>query len=415
MTPESAAVSDLITLVRRFGSPLYLYQLNAVERAHADLRSVLPHSARLYYSLKANPHPDVARALGEAGCRAEISSSGELDAALHAGFAAVDCLYTGPGQTPAEIDYALAGGVRHFSVESATALRRLGHAALAHRTEAQVLLRVNGASAGTTGLRMTGAATQFGIDERLLLADPALFTRVKGTRLVGLHLFPVSNARDEDALIQAFRASARLARRIHELTGLPLDVVDLGGGFATPYAQPGIRPRYPRLREALHAILDAEIPAWRSGAIQIAFESGRYLVGDSGQLAATVLDVKHSHDQTFLVLDTGIHHLGGMTGLGRLARPQATPLAGYTATTATLVGPLCTPADVLGRSVTVPDVSAGDLLVFPHVGAYSLTASLVAFLGRPSPAEVVLRGKHTVSATRLQLAHAPLNLPPEQP
>lgn len=111
-----------------------------------------------------------------------------------------------------------------------------------------------------------------------------------------------------------------------------------------------------------------------------------------------------------MVLDTGVNHLGGMSGLGRLARASATPDPGAGATVrATLVGPLCTPADVLGRGVEVPDVGTGDCVVIPNVGAYGLTASLVAFLGRPAPAEVVLRGAEVVSATRLRLSHEPIS------
>ncbi|MET7641179.1 type III PLP-dependent enzyme [Streptomyces sp. NPDC005438] len=404
---------DVTELLKWYGSPLYVYQLDAVERAHADLCALLPVNSTLHYSLKANPNPSVVRALREAGCRAEVSSLGELDVALEAGFAGADCLYTGPGKTDQEVAYALTRGVRRFSAESAEDMRRLGDAALEGNTEVSVLLRVNGSHAGTSGMRMTGAATQFGVDEAQVLAEPGRFTGVPGARLVGLHLFPISNARDEDSLISAFAASVSLARRLRDQAGLPLQVLDLGGGFAAPYAQPGSRPPYPRLREELCATLDAELPEWRTGEIRLEFESGRYLVSDSGRLAATVRDVKRSGEQTFVVLDTGVHHLGGMSGLGRLARASATPEPGDQPTSsATLAGPLCSPADVLGRSVPVPPLDVGDTVVFPNVGAYGLTASLVAFLGRPAPVEVVLRGEETISKTRLQLSHVPVTPAP---
>ncbi|MFJ1857409.1 type III PLP-dependent enzyme [Streptomyces anulatus] len=403
-------MSEISTLMQRYGSPLYVYRLDALERACADLRSLLPAPSVLYYSLKANPHRLLARALRRAGCRAEVSSAGELDAALDAGFDGADCFYTGPGKTDAEVADALARGVRRFSVESAGEMRRLGRTASAVGAEAIALLRVNGDSAGSTGLRMTGAATQFGVDEAQVMADPGRFTDVPGTRLVGVHLFPISNARDEDSLIDSFRASITLAGRLRDLAGLPMSVVDLGGGFAAPYARPGERPAYPRLGKALRAALDDELPGWNTGKVEVAFESGRYLTGDSGQLAATVREVKRSREQSFMVLDTGVNHLGGMSGLGRLARASATPDPGAGATVrATLVGPLCTPADVLGRGVEVPDVGTGDCVVIPNVGAYGLTASLVAFLGRPAPAEVVLRGAEVVSATRLRLSHEPIS------
>ncbi|MFI9382484.1 type III PLP-dependent enzyme [Kutzneria sp. NPDC052558] len=396
---------DLDILTRRYGSPYYVYELDAVAGALADLRAALPAQSVLYYSLKANPHVAVARELRRSGCRAEISSTGELAAALAAGFRAEDCLYTGPGKTIAEIEHAIAAGVRRFSAESAGELDRIGRAAIARGVEASVLLRVNGASDGATGLRMTGVPTQFGVDEEQVLANPARFTAVPGARLVGLHLFPLSNARDEDSLIAAFRASIALAARLRDRAGLPLAVVDLGGGFATPYARPGARPRYHRLRAALAEALDDGVPGWRTDAMEIAFESGRYLVGDSGRLVTTVQDVKTTAGHTYVVLDAGINHLGGMTGLGRLARPAVTPDGGDGVTAkVTLVGPLCTPADVLGRDVPAPVPTPGDRLVVPNVGAYGLSASLIAFLGRDAPTEVVLANGEVTDASRLRLA-----------
>ncbi|GAA3952016.1 hypothetical protein GCM10022384_02080 [Streptomyces marokkonensis] len=224
-----------------------------------------------------------------------------------------------------------------------------------------------------------------------------------------MHLFPVSNARDEDGLIDAFRANISLAARLRDRSGLPMDVVDLGGGFAVPYARPGPRPSYPSLYGALHTALDEGLPGCRNGDVEVAFESGHHLVGDCGHLVTTVQDVKRSRDQTFVVLDAGVNHLGGLTGLGRLTLATATPDPGTGPTTpATLVGPLCTPADVLGRGVPIPAVRAGDPLVFSNTGAYGLTASLVAFLGRPAPAEVSVRGTEVGSATRLRLTHEPI-------
>ncbi|WP_418153053.1 type III PLP-dependent enzyme [Actinoalloteichus caeruleus] len=407
--PDQAGPAELDSLVRRYGSPLYVYRLDSARRAHADLRSALPEPSVLYYSVKANPHPLLVSALAAAGCRAETSSRGELDTALDRGFSPADCLYTGPGKTDDEIHHALSAGVRRFSAESAAELHRLGSAARALGTEAFVLLRVNGTAAGTTGLRMTGAASQFGVDEARVRAAPGEFLAVPGARLVGVHLYPLSNARDEASLIAAFRSSIALAARLRDDLGFPMGVVDLGGGFAAPYGGPGARPTYPALRQALEEDLDARFPGWRAGRVEVAFESGRYLVGDSGLLAVTVRDVKTSRGQVFVVVDAGINHLGGMSGLGRLARAGITPEpAGAPTTTASLVGPLCTPADVLGRGVAVPEVGVGGLLSIPNVGAYGLSASLLAFLSRPVPAEVVVDGGAVVAATRARLIHESL-------
>ncbi|HEX4706091.1 MAG TPA: type III PLP-dependent enzyme [Pseudonocardiaceae bacterium] len=385
-------------LVARFGSPLYVYQLDRIADAHADLCSALPQPSTLYYSVKANPHPDLVRALGRAGCPVEISSAGEVRAATAAGAGAAlgDSLYTGPAKTEHEIAVALRGGVRLFSAESMTDLLRISRAAQQVGVRARCLVRVNAPAVGATRLRMTGTASQFGIDIAQLLADPPWRHDIPGVDIVGAHFFALSNVRDEASLLASFGAGIATAATLAE-RGLRLEVLDLGGGFAAPYAEPGDRPRYD-LRPALTAELDARLPGWRAGRPRIAFESGRYLVGDCGSLVCAAMEWKDG----FLLLDSGINHLGGIGGLGRVLRPTATPLSAGTAR-ATVVGPLCTPADVLGRDVPVDPVGTGEPVVFPNVGAYGLTASLVGFLSRPAPAEIVLRGTEIVSATRLAL------------
>lgn len=392
-------------LTSRFGSPLYVYDLDKVAAAHDDLKAALPDGVTRYFSLKANPHPEIGRTLRERGARAEISSTGELDAAFAAGFDAAEILYTGPGKTPDELAVALDAGVRTFSVESLSDLRHVGDAATVRGVVADCLIRVNSAeSGGTTSIRMTGTPSQFGIDSETLPALMPELSAVPGTRLAGVHLFSLSNAKDEGSLIAEFRHTAATAARLREETGMPIGLLDLGGGFAAPYLSHGERTFYAGLRAALEEVLDGYFPGWRDGTPRVAVESGRYLVGDCGELVCTVVNVKESRGRRFVILDAGINVLGGMSGLSRLlpitVGVDAAP--GEPTEPATLVGPLCTPGDILGRNVDVPRLNPGDVVTIPNAGAYGMTASLVMFLGRPAPAEVVVHGGEVVSISRVE-------------
>ncbi|MBB6351433.1 diaminopimelate decarboxylase [Nonomuraea muscovyensis] len=402
-------------LAARFGSPLYVYDLDRVAAAHDDLKAALPDGVTVFFSLKANPHPEIGRALRERGARAEISSTGELDAALAAGFTGPEILYTGPGKTGGELAAALDAGVRVYSVESLTDLRNVGAAATARGVVADCLLRVNSVEAGaTTSIRMTGAPSQFGIDSETLADLMPELAAVPGTRLAGVHLFSLSNAKDEQSLIAEFRHTVSTAARLRRETGMPIELLDLGGGFAAPYLTPGDRPVYGGLGAALEDMLDEHVPGWRGGAPHVAVESGRHLVGDCGELVCTVVNVKESRGRKFVILDAGINVLGGMSGLGRLL-PISVGLTtdggtdestggdpGETDETATLVGPLCTPGDILGRNVRLPELRPGDVVTIPNAGAYGMTASLVMFLGRPAPTEIVLAGDAIVSVSRVE-------------
>lgn len=402
-------------LVERYGSPLYVYDLARVRTALEDLHAYLPQPSRIYYSLKANPHPGLVAELRRGGACAEVTSRGELAAALEAGHPAGALMYSGPGKVRAELDEAIAAGMRTFSVESFGDLERTGAAAHAQGVTADCVLRINAAGApGEAGLRMTGGPSQFGFDLDDLAEHKARLL-VKGTRITGMHFFPLTNARDEAGLCAELAQSVRTAAQLREELGIPLHLLDLGGGFASPYATPGERPVYQGLRTALSTVLDEHLPGWRDGEPVIAFESGRYLVGDSGLLVTTVTDVKNSRGSAYAVLDSGVNHLGGLSGLGRLLPLRAQPLAAPDPhrdgerpedagpDTVTLAGPLCTPADILARAAELPGVRPGDLLAFPNVGAYGLSASLLGFLGHPAPAEILVDGHEIVSTTRLAL------------
>jgi len=404
-------------LVETYGSPLYVYRLDEVRSAHADLAAALPADARVLYSLKANPHPAVVAELARRGCGAEVSSRSELLTALDAGMDPGAVLYTGPGRSAAEAETAMRAGARLFSVDSAAQYGVLRRAAARTGTEAEVLLRVNPMRATWgSGLTMTGVPSQFGIDEEELLARPEPYAQAEGCPVVGLHFYLGSNITSADALARQFGDSLEAATRVCGRLGIQPRLLDLGGGFPRAYARSDEVLDLGSIGPAVQKRL-AECfpdPAHRP---RLLFESGRHLVGAAGSLIARVLDVKESKGRTFAVLDSGINHLGGMSGLGRLPRIETEFVCdpprqeGEEAVPVDVVGPLCTPLDFWARGRSAR-LRAGDLVVVPNVGAYGLTASLLAFLGRDCPVEVVLDGDTVAGASRLVYERRPLSSAP---
>jgi diaminopimelate decarboxylase len=406
-------------LADEFGTPLYVYDLAAVRRSHRELRAALPRPSALHYSVKANPHPDVAAELCRLGCGAEVSSLGEVSTALRCGFRAGDVVFTGPGKTVPHVRAAVAQGVRRFSAESPVDLETLGALGLVARVDLRCLLRINPDTAVSgMGLSMTGTSSQFGVDASAILARPEAFRSRRGVRVAGLHIYMGTNIESEETLLRQFQSAAALVGEISGALGEPLSEVNLGGGFGAPYGRSAGPQReggrLGTLGSRLAPVLDRDLPGWRTGRPAVTFESGRYLTAHCGTLVCRVVDVKISKSRTYVVLDTGVNHLGGMAGLRRLPRIVPEVLSphgdGRTFTDATVVGPLCTPLDVWASGVTVPAVAPGDLVAVPNVGAYGLTASLVGFLGHPCPVEVVVdtdRDEPFVGATRLTLVREP--------
>lgn len=412
----STGASRLVELVDRYGSPLYVYDLGRVTAAWEALLGALPPVATPFYSLKANPHPAIAAHLHTLGARAEVSSVGELQVSIEAGFPVPETLVTGPAKTRHLFDRALAMGCRTFSVESRAELARLSAAAEDAGAAVTALLRVNvDDAARSAGLSFGGVPSQFGTDLSLLL-DALCEGGVPTSgpvRVAGAHFFLATNLADEDALVTNFRRAVAAAERLDRV-GMPMSVLDLGGGFGAPYGKPGPLPSYGRLRDCLDILLTEAWPQWPVRGPELWFESGRYLVATAGTLAATVVEVKYSKGERFVVLDSGIHHLGGMAGLRRL--PQL-DLAVCSASdrgrepspaVTRVVGPLCTTLDSWSLRASLPDVRPGDIVCVPNVGAYGLSASVLAFLSHDCPVEVVVSPTGDVHASRLVVDRHPV-------
>ena len=129
---------------------------------------------------------------------------------------------------------------------------------------------------------------------------------------------------------------------------------------------------------------------------RLVIELGRYLVGEAGIYVCRVLDRKHSRGEVFLVTDGGLHHhLAASGNFGQVIRKNypvviGNRVQGREREVASVVGPLCTPLDILGARMDLARADVGDLVAVLQSGAYGLTASPTAFLGHPAPVEVLV-------------------------
>ncbi len=397
-----ASSADLAALP----TPYYAYDLDVAEQRVSELFDVFPSNSELFFSFKANPLPGLASAIGAAGARADLTSPGEIDAAVAAGFDLGLALYGGPGKNRDEFVHALSMGIRSFSIESFHDLGALNAAVANVDGDVQVLLRVNPMEPPRAKLVMSGVASQFGFEEEDLLAHGPL-ERSPGVNIVGFHIYWGTQVGGPDELAACFSNAVTTAEALATSLDIPLDILNLGGGFPWPYAVDGSGPDLSPLREPLAALRSGD------GAASSAtwwFESGRHCTASCGHLVTRVMDRKVSKDKEFVILDSGINHLGGMTGLGRIPRfaIRMIPPNNRSADTlvADVVGQLCTPLDLVGRKVEIPtDLAIGDVVAIPNVGAYGASGSLTNFLSRPAVLEACHRSGKITSIEQLATGH----------
>lgn len=384
----------LTRLAERVGStPFYAYDRGLLGARVAQLRAVLPPSVRLHYAVKANPMPALVQHMAGLVDGFDVASAGEMAVALDTGMAPAEISFAGPGKLDAELRRAIAAGVC-LHIESENELARAVAIGASLGIRPLVALRVNpDFELKGSGMRMGGGAKPFGIDAERV---PAVLRSLAGmpVEFRGLHIFSGSQSLKAEAIIEAQARTFELALALLEGTGLPLPQLNIGGGFGIPYfpGEGGL---------ALDAI-GAHLHDWcarlreRSPHTEVIIELGRYLVGEAGVYVARVTERKESRGQVFLVTDGGLHHhLAASGNFGQVIRKNYPVAIGNRMEagereTVSVVGPLCTPLDLLAERMELARAEAGDLVVVFQSGAYGRSASPAAFLSHPAAAEVLV-------------------------
>jgi diaminopimelate decarboxylase len=214
-----------------------------------------------------------------------------------------------------------------------------------------------------------------------------------GIEFEGFHIFSGSQSLKAQAIIEAQASTLELGMRLARHAPQPVRRLNIGGGLGIPYfpgeAPLDLAPIGAHLAQALPAV-KAALPQAR-----VAIELGRYLVGEAGIYVARVLERKVSRGQLFLVTDGGLHHhLAASGNFGQVIRKNYPATVGNRVgepgELVSVVGPLCTPLDILAEQMPLGHAESGDLVVVFQSGAYGLTASPAAFLGHPPAAEVLV-------------------------
>lgn len=403
---------DVRDLVADFGSPLFILDEADFRSRAASFRTAYAAgtaSATVYYAAKAFLATAIARWVEEEGLGLDVASGGELAVALAAGFPADRMILHGNNKSVAEIERALEVGVGLIVIDSMTEIGRVAEAAQRRGVVARVLVRVTvGVEAHTHEFIATAHEDQkFGLSlaegeaaaaVRAVVAAPSL-------RFVGLHSHIGSQIFDASGFEIA---AGRIVDLVTDLAdaGIPVDMIDLGGGMGISYTQADDPPTVEDMASAIDRIVVKSCERAGIAIPELAFEPGRAIVGPAGVTAYEVGTVKP------VTLDQGMVRTyvsvdGGMSDNIRTALYDAdytVVLASRVSTAPPMlcrvVGKHCESGDVVVRDAWLPsDLAPGDLLAVAATGAYCRSmASQYNYLPRPAvvavgqgQARVVLR------------------------
>ena len=378
----------LSRIAKEVGTPVYVYSTATFTRHYRVFaESFSDTEALIAYSVKANSNIAVLATLAKLGAGADVVSGGELKRALIAEIPAQKIVFSGVGKTRAEMRDALTAGIRVFNVESLAELHVLNATAIEMDKVAPVAFRVNpDVTAGGHAKISTGKKeNKFGIAWSSVEGAYAEAATLSGIEIVGVDVHIGSQISElapfETAIIKVKGLIKRLRAAGHVISSF-----DIGGGLGIPYGNNAVAPPPPSEYAALVKRLTADMD------VEMIFEPGRMIAGNSGILLSEVLYVKRGEDRDFLIIDAAMNDLlrpalyDAYHDIEPVRQGNLDQMETYD-----VVGPICESGDTFTKGREMPKLESGDLIVLHSAGAYGASQAS-QYNTRPLTPEVLVNG-----------------------
>jgi ornithine decarboxylase len=357
---------------RRPEGPCLVVDLDVVRDKYISFARAMPDT-RVYYAVKANPAPEILTLLAELGSSFDCASIPEIEMALAAGASPDRISFGNTIKKERDVARAYELGIRLFAVDCEAEVEKIARSAPKSRVFCRILS--DGADAEWPLSRKFGC-------------DPEMAPRVlEHAHRLGLDAYGVSfhvgsQQRNTEAWDGALASAAAIFREMAE-RGIPLRMVNMGGGFPTRYLRqvPEVGAYGQSITGAIRKHFGNQIP-------ETIIEPGRGMVGGAGVIKAEVVLISKKSDREddlrWVYLDIG--KFGGLaeTMDEAIRYPILTDRDQDTKTPCVIAGPTCDSVDVLYEKTPYDlpiSLEIGDEVLIEGTGAYTTTYSAIAFNG----------------------------------
>lgn len=386
-------------IIEQYGTPLYVYNSEKFSESYNQLQLSFTKEVDVFYSIKANPNINICAEMKKLGACTEVCSYTELVTVIKAGFLPENIIFVGPAKTREDIIACINYDIYAIVCESKAEFKLISEIATKKNKIARVALRINPSFACKNALlKMGGQASQFGMDEDQVLQNKNYFLSMPSIKLMGIHIYNGTRILDPQVIAENTENVFNLSDKISQEWNIKFSLVDIGGGLGIPYFDNESELNQTNLQALMHPIIRTYRK--KNPFTRIILESGRFLTARAGMFISQILDVKISKGEYFLITDGGTNCHMAAVGVGGLIKrnfpisllPQFPNVYPFQPSIPyNITGPLCTPGDLIGKKVMLPEAHVGDFIIIHNSGAYGPTASPIMFLSHGFPTEVLVR------------------------
>ena len=355
---------DFKTLAKKYGTPLYVYDLDHMTKQYKALKEAFrARKSLLAYAVKANSNLSVVKHFARLGSGADCVSIGEVKRALLAGVPKYKILFSGVGKRDDEIREAIELDILYINVESEAELSRVEMIAKELGKEARISVRVNpNVDPKTHPYISTGLhENKFGVDMETAKRMYIQANNSSHLDPVGIHFHIGSQLTKLEPIQEAAQIVADMVRALNAID-IELKFFDVGGGLGIRYDNEETIKPYDYAQAILSTLKGLDMT--------IVCEPGRFLTANGGYFVTKVLYEKTNGDKRFVVVDGAMNDLIRPSLYNAYHKVKVFGEKEGEKTPADIVGPVCESGDFLAKEYPLPKLQHGDLLILHSAGAY---------------------------------------------
>ncbi|MGB2225750.1 MAG: diaminopimelate decarboxylase [Polaribacter sp.] len=370
--------SKLLELAKTYGSPLYVYDANTIDRQYQRLTDAFKgvKNLKLNYAVKALSNINILHYFKNLGAGLDTVSIQEVQLSLATGIHPKDIIYTPNGVSLQEIEEVAAMGVQ-INIDNLSILELFGQ----KHPEIPVCIRINPhiMAGGNSKISVGHIDSKFGISIHQV---PHIKRVVENTGMTinGIHMHTGSDILDIDTFLRATEILFDVAKQFDNI-----DFIDFGSGFKVPYKEGDISTDVEQLGIQLSERFNQFCEAYGK-ELTLMFEPGKFLVSEAGVFLAKVNVVKQTTSTVFAHVDSGFNHLvrpmmyDSYHHISNISNPEGRERY-YS-----VVGYICE-TDTFGSNRRISEITDDDILCFHNAGAYCFSMAS-NYNSRYLPAEV---------------------------
>jgi diaminopimelate decarboxylase len=378
------AIGDvaLPDLAAEYGTPLYIYDEVTLRRRAAHAVSAFSGAypdARVVYAGKAYLSPAIVAILHEIGLGLDVASGGELYTGLAAGVPAQDITFHGNNKSEQELREAIGAGVGLIALDNDYEVTLLAGITRELDKQVSVLVRLNpGIDVHTHEKIATGVAdSKFGFP-LWTGAAMASVERILGTPeldLVGYHAHIGSQLFEIDSYVLTIETLLDFAASVRDKHGYVPRVLSPGGGIGISYERDEEEVDFTAWAEIASKTVTEACVRLGLPSPELVVEPGRSIVGPAAVALYTVGAVKEiAGVRKYVSVDGGMaDNIRPSLYGARYSAEIANRRSRSSGDVVTIAGKYCESGDILIRDVDLGDVTTGDHIAVPAVGAYCLS------------------------------------------